>query len=357
VTPAQLRSANISIHAICTGAGAGLQRQLWSEPGASAWLSGASFPYSEQETVDVLGFKPERFCSEETAIDLASAAYMKAYVFGGKAPVGIGLTASVATAEAHRGDHRCHVCVVTDTDVIVGSETLRKSTGKSARESDDARCSRLAMDVLERAVLDHVHDSWPVAKATARFLGRPYFDPFGHRCAGVPFERFALMPGAFNPPHEGHAEMAAEVEREHKLPVVFHVSASAPNKPALSVQELLKRAKLLRGHPVLFTRGEALYIEKARRFEGTPIVMGVDALERMLDHRWGPEVKPMLCEFAQLGTGFYVAPRVIGSKRVDLQEVLDRCGVEPELKALFTELGACSDKSSTEIRRRLPMAS
>jgi hypothetical protein len=77
----------------------------------------------------------------------------------------------------------------------------------------------------------------------------------------------------------------------------------------------------------------------------------------MLDHRWGPEVKPMLCEFAQLGTGFYVAPRVIGSKRVDLQEVLDRCGVEPELKALFTELGACSDKSSTEIRRRLPMAS
>src|SRR5271157_5673962 len=113
----QLKAAGVSIHVIATGAGAGFQQKLWEVSGSSAYLSGATFPYSAEEQEELLGFIPEHFCSEEAAIDLASAAYMKAYKFGGKKPVGIGLTASVASEHEHRGDHRLDVCIMTNEKV------------------------------------------------------------------------------------------------------------------------------------------------------------------------------------------------------------------------------------------------
>ena len=69
--------------------------------GSSAYLSGATFPYAPEEQEELLGFMPEHFCSREAAVDLASAAYMKAYRFGGKKPVGVGITASVASEKEH----------------------------------------------------------------------------------------------------------------------------------------------------------------------------------------------------------------------------------------------------------------
>src|SRR5208337_2393838 len=102
----KIKELGVNIHVIATGAGADIQNELWAFPGSSAYLSGASFPYAPEEQEELLGFMPEHFASPENAIDLASAAYMKAYKFGGKKPVGLGLTASVASEREHRGEHR-----------------------------------------------------------------------------------------------------------------------------------------------------------------------------------------------------------------------------------------------------------
>ena len=42
----RIKEAGVNIHVIATGAGAGLQSQLWEVPGSSAYLSGCSFPYT-----------------------------------------------------------------------------------------------------------------------------------------------------------------------------------------------------------------------------------------------------------------------------------------------------------------------
>src|SRR5277367_5292710 len=110
-----LKEAGINLHVIATGGAAGAQQLLWGVPGSSAYLGGASFPYAPEEQEELLGFMPEHFCSEVAAVDLASAAYMKAYKFGGKKPVGIGITASVASEKEHRGEHRVFTCVISDT--------------------------------------------------------------------------------------------------------------------------------------------------------------------------------------------------------------------------------------------------
>lgn len=53
------------------GAGAGVQASLWSVPGSSAFLAGPAFPYAAHEAERFLGFRPARFCDEETAVELA----------------------------------------------------------------------------------------------------------------------------------------------------------------------------------------------------------------------------------------------------------------------------------------------
>lgn len=353
-----LRKSNISLHLICTGAGAGLQNLLWQIPGCSDFLSGAAFPYAPSETSRLLGFTPEKFCSEETAIDLASQAYMRAYTFGGKKPVGLGLTASVASEKEHRGDHRVHICVVTDDKVLGQSFVLPKGKGAAVREGDGIISDQHALMLLTEAVLG-VRDwggtptlDW-TSEARARFFAHPYFTTEGTRLTAPP-KKIVLMPGSYNPPHQGHYNVAQEVAKMSGLPVIYSVTADSVHKPKLTVQGLLKRARGLRGHNRLFTQGDALFIDKARMFPETPIAMGADALQQMLDPKWGTDVRQMLIEFAQLGTRFYVCQRPTPGKRsLTLDEVFVASGQDEALIGeLFYEIHGNWEYSSTEERAK-----
>src|SRR5271166_1721600 len=222
-----LKEMGVSIHVVATGAGAGLQQQLWSIPGSSAYLSGASFPYANEEQEELLGFMPEHFCSEEAAVDLASVAYMKSYRFGGKKPVGVGVTASVASEHEHRGDHRVFVCVMMEDKVRLLSQTLEKGVGRSKREVDGHLCDDLAfwmtLEALGIVPADHLLKSTDASEmALARFMLRPHFTANGKRLEKVPKEgRYALMPGAFNPPHEGHFGVAEAALKDYNHRTVF----------------------------------------------------------------------------------------------------------------------------------------
>lgn len=350
----ELKKAGVSIHCVCTGAGAGLQQLLWMIPGSSAYLSGCSFPYETEETNGYLGFEPEKYCTVETAVDLACAAYMKAYTFGKKKPVGLGMSASVASERAHRGDHAVHICVVTDDLVRVHTAVLEKGVGEQKRKEDGNVCDLMAFTLLLRCV--GVAESGPeeyvdaTALARERFFKRPFFIRDGSRLAGPPKE-MVLFPGAFNPPHPGHLGFGDEIEYVHKKHVVFAVTTDAPHKPPLSVQDLMKRARMLRGRDRLFTRGDNLYLDKARRFPGTPIAMAADALERMLDPKWGPPVLPMLHEFSQLGTTFFVSPRPMPGGLLTMEDVLAKADLPPDLiLQMFTATQGYWDESSTKYR-------
>lgn len=110
---------------------------------------------------------------------------------------------------------------------------------------------------------------------------------------------------------------------------------------------------MLRGERVWFTHGDALYIEKARRNPGSTFVIGADALDRVLDPKWGPEVKTMLYEFVSLYTRFLVAPRIVNGKLITLDDVCDRNSVDFSIRndLLFELTGVePSEMSSSQIR-------
>lgn len=308
-----------SVYVVCTGAGAGLQKLLWDVPGCSRFLVGAAFPYAEHDTADFLGFGTEQACSQKAALQLAMRAYEKAWTPGCQRAVGLGLTAVVATNRQHKGSHRVYIATVTESGCRLHSAYFEK--GRLSREEEGRLCDLLALHALRCALglkgtltelieLEGCEEYELLdADAEARnvFFERPFFAADGTRSKGQLPHGALLFPGCFNPPHAGHYGMASAASIHGR--VVFNITVDPPHKAALTIAEMLQRARMLEGRDLLFTRGDALYIEKARRNPGIGIVIGADALERMMDPKWGAEVEPMLDEFQKLGTRFYAAVR------------------------------------------------
>lgn len=324
-----LREKGQPFYLICTGGAAGVQGHLWNKPGISDILLGAEFPYAKEATDTCLGFEPAKYVVPETAVDLAMAAYYKAVSTRVENPIGLGLTAAVASNRAHRGDHRVFIATVTIAGCRLYLAELHKGEGAAQRLKDGALCDTLALGALVKAaglptalLSEDLSGAIAALKAYKaeedinalvedRFFARPYFSANGKRLEPVSCKGF-ILPGAFNPPHEGHFHLAkAALQQPHKCEshVTFAVTQRPPHKDPLSVPEMLRRAKLLEGRDRMFTRFDPLYIDKARQHRGASFVVGVDAAERLFDSKWG-NTEDQLRQFDELGTKFYVAGRV-----------------------------------------------
>jgi nicotinic acid mononucleotide adenylyltransferase/nicotinamide mononucleotide (NMN) deamidase PncC len=349
-----LKNRNISLHVIATGAGAGLQKDLWEVPGSSSYLSGASFPYSAEEHQEILGFVPEQYCSLEDAVDLASAAYMKAYRLNGKSPVGLGITASVASEKEHRGDHRIFACAISDDRILTCAKILDKGVGRTVRLLDGQLTDHIGMHLILQAVgfpstLETVDAT---QLATKRFLGHSYFTANGQRKEKLNNVRhLALMPGTFNPPHEGHFGLADSFQDHFFKEVVFEIAVKPSQKSPLTVQDMLKRAKLLQGRHRVFTTDIPLFLDKAKTYPGMSIVMGADTLLRILDPQWGIDKHYLLNELYQLRTEIYVAERLVDGQVVTYDSIVaDYFDCDDKAYKVIHNLPGRWDISSTQIR-------
>jgi len=136
---------------------------------------------------------------------------------------------------------------------------------------------------------------------------------------------------------------------------VFEIGTNPPHKAPPTIQELLKRAKLLKGRDVLFSTDMPMYIQKAKAYPGMRMVVGADTLLRMFDPKWGIDIDEMLKTFHETKTEFAVAGRTIDGKFVK--------GWDAVVKALgdryqgnlnlFVEVDGQWDVSSTELRNQL----
>ena len=336
-------------------------------PGCSSFLSRADFPYAKAEVDRYAGLMPEQYASEDTAIDLACSAYMRATAddirVGGVEPVALALTGSVTSVKAHRGDHRVHIVCMTRDRILGRTVVLEKRDGPSARAEDGRLADLYALAVL-LAALNPEHEYNAIcddftAKATERFFQNPVFRaPYGERAPASASGWRPIFPGAFDPPHEGHEGIANAVANMGLGEPVFTICTDAPNKPALSLQEMLTRAQKLRHRQVLFTRGDPLYVDKARSVPGRPLVIGADALLRMLDPRWGADPKEVFQEFQRLNTTLLVFGREINGTFVSAREAIDKVpadylgirsmGVRSE--AVLRPIEGRWDVSSTAVR-------
>ena len=360
-----LRDFPIRLFLAATGAGAGVQQHLWEIPGCSSFFEGACFPYSREESLSFTGLvdPPEnlRYASEAYAIDMAMAAFRRAIGSDSKRePVGLAVTASVTSLTPHRGEHRAHSACMTRTRVALRTIVLTKMDTLPPEEVRKLDGSVVDLSVLE--VLLTCFDLMPPPQGLKqgelvnevvrrRFFENPVFYPGGKR---GPLRKIwaerppVLFPGAFNPPHEGHKNLAQSPQARIHGEVVYEICSTPPHKPAMTVQEMILRAENLKNETVLFTEGDPLYIDKARRFPGAGLIIGADALIRMLDPKWGPKPKALLEEFNVLGTKFLVAGRLVGDRFVSSVEAIQQ--IPEEYQHFFRPLTGRWDMSSSSIR-------
>lgn len=214
---------------------------------------------------------------------------------------------------------------------------------------------------LERAL-----HSLTLGQATSVELLPP--DP-SHSGAGADDRRKVLLPGSFNPLHEGHLGMANWVSHHLGLPVWFELSFVNADKPVAFLDEISQRLrqqwiqpnsqdptlKSLSMHPHgLMLSGNARFLSKARAFPGSLFAVGIDTIIRVADPRFydnQPDARDAaMSEIADLGCNFLVFGRLLEQNFQTLESAnLPACILE--LCQPVEETAFRKDVSSTQLRR------
>jgi nicotinamide mononucleotide (NMN) deamidase PncC len=371
-----------------TGGGASSLDHLLVVPGASRTVLEGVVPYSAAALRRFLGAAPEHYCAPETARAMAMAAFQRALCLakeeglseaepGGLPLAGIGCTASLATDRPKRGPHRAHVAAQTATVTITQSIELAK--GHRRRFGEEKLVGRLVLNLVAQAAeltgqLDLSLTAGEVV-GTSRTAGRPEWTQLllgqvpavRHGPAAPPAARRAVLPGAFNPRHEGHRRLV-EIARgrlggapsgdEQALPTVcieHEVSMVNVDKPPLDFTEMERRVAQFGPEETLWFTAAPRFEQKADLFPRATFLVGADTIARVGDARYyggDPAARDRaIGHLAERGCRFLVFGRLVG----DTFRSLGDLDLPPTLAALCEEISADefrADVSSTELRRQ-----
>ena len=294
-----------------TGGGSGVIEQLLSVPGASRTVLEARVPYAATAMNDWLRGVPESYCSKRTARAMAMSAFQRADCLsgvpsseGGTPLVGIGATASLASDRAKRGPHRVHAAFQTSS--TTAQVTLELEKGARSRRDEEQLVAALLLNVVaEGCGVDArvelpltENDSLEVRKVTAAADWQKLLSGELQRVAIGPAAGSAtdslpitLFPGAFDPRHSGHREMAEIARRVLGCPVTHEMSIENVDKRPLDFIEIEDRLAQFDVNETVWLTRSATFIAKAKLFPGTTFIVGADTLRRVAEPKYYERVK------------------------------------------------------------------
>jgi hypothetical protein len=356
-----------------TGGGSGAIAELLRVPGGSRLLIEAQVPYDALALETFLGFAPAQACSSDTAIAMARSvrARIARLVPAGTDLVGLGATAALVSDHPRKGEHRFHIAFANSARIAHCTGVMAKGRRDRAAEEDlvsraivlwlayacgiAAPSPRSLLDADEYYAEAVINTIDAIDQLLAGEIDRVTAQPDGQMMLSAP-RPLMLLPGSFNPLHEGHVLLARVAEELRQQPLAFEISVTNVDKPPLAGKTVRCRlAQFAWKSPVELTRAPT-FVDKSRLFPRTTFVIGADTAERLVAPRYyGDDEARMyvaLEEIANSGGSFLVAVRIDAAGRV---RALNDIPVPRRYADLFTEIPEHRfrfDTSSSEIRAR-----
>ncbi|MYD44334.1 MAG: hypothetical protein F4W90_10660 [Gammaproteobacteria bacterium] len=338
-----------------TAGGSLLISDLGTTPGASSTLLYASIPYSGHAWRDVLGYMPVKHVTTYGARQLAMQAMLRArrmvaaeaadHVFG------LGITAALRTSRAKRGDHRACVALQTPRKTMAWHIPFEKEA--LSRLEEERKLADLAFELL-LAGLELSSTQQPFEPTEIGECSEATSVLFADAPAIIGEPGLAVMPGAFNPLHDGHQKMRALAEQRLGQRVVYELSVRNVDKPHLDCVDLQERMPLFSSDELILTN-QPRFVEKAEllfKKAGGTYVVGADTIQRIDESRYygsHADRDVAVARLAALGVRFLVFGRSIGNQFI----TLERLHLGDDLRALcegINEEDFRIDMSSTQIR-------
>ncbi len=160
-------------------------------------------------------------------------------------------------------------------------------------------------------------------------------------------EPLAILPGSFNPLHEGHRTLAAAVEQKYGRAIHFELSRTNVDKPELPDDIVAARAAQFRGYAPIWVTRAAIFEEKSAIFPGALFVVGFDTAIRLLDAKYyaGEAARD-----ASLQTIRGRGCRFVVGGRIDAAGLFRTWPDAGDLFEVLSEVDFRLDISSTELR-------
>jgi hypothetical protein len=381
---AQVFAAVEKIHAsptMCclsiTGSGGPALGWLMSVGGCSKTLLEGTIPYAHSALYSFLPDKPGKSVSAAASRSMALASYQKALQLRdneSQPVVGIGATGSIATTRDRRGFDEVYVTCWGAATAKSYHCRMDKELKRTRLQEDQIVCSLIILALADACGVEFevpfkLESNEPI-KVSEFETPKVWFSVDGerHDLQGAvpdlaPGVVPVVVPGSFNPLHNGHKAMgqaATEFIKQsgQEARVFFELSITNVDKAPISEEDLLTRAAQFKGQYDLVATRTPKFADKVKQFPYHKFVVGFDTARRLLDPKYTNGcVQAMLEELKAIkgvGCSFLVAGRTEGDEFKTVKDLVMPEGMDPaDFADLFVELTTFQrlDISSTELRK------
>lgn len=332
-----------------TGGGVSLLTELLAVPGASRTLLDATIPYANQALTTLLGKAPEQAASVATARALAMAAFQRAQAIGGEELFGLGCTASLSTDRQKRGLSRAHWAIQT-TDASY--DFYLDLTAQTHRMEQEQFLREALLQSLGSALLGKPATSAQTKALVADASWRALLNVEPYRWCSGGHDGELILPGSFNPAHQGHYQMLEVAEQLTSKAGAFELTLRNADKPNLDYLSAQERVLAIRKHDIWLTN-QANFSAKAELFPAATFALGTDTMARIADPRFyqynNNAMDTAIQRLHDLNVHFLVFGRAAGGQFIGLDDLALPRGLGALCQAV-PESTYRNDQSSTQIR-------